>query len=134
MGHALRLECAEIVEPVADKLAKTPAASTRQVLSPGFWREDCVARPSTPPIQLLKGGAAAGVGGSIAETRSTYEFRFRLVKAIGGNDLPIALAEDVIAIGGPLLIAIMMTGDVWGCSRCLEHSDPSRYKRKAARA
>jgi uncharacterized membrane protein len=134
MGHALRLERAEVVEPVADKLAKTPAASTRQVLSPGFWREDCVALPSTPPIQLLIGERLRAWVAVSSRPRSTYEFRCRLVKAIGGNDLPIALAEDVIAIGGLLLIAIMMTGDVWTCSRCLEHSHPSRYKRKAARA
>jgi uncharacterized membrane protein len=79
-------------------------------------------------------GAAAGVGGSIVGTWCRYEFCFRLVKATGGNDLPIALAEDIVAIGGLLLIAMMMTGDVWTCSRCLERSDSSRYKRKATRA
>ena len=65
-----------------------------------------MARPSTPPIQLRIGEQLAGVGGSIVGTRSRYEFPFRLVKAIEGNDLPIALAEDVVAIGGLLLIAI----------------------------
>jgi uncharacterized membrane protein len=102
MGHALRFELLTIVGPVADKLAKTPAASARQVLSPGVRRGDCVARPSTPPIQLLLGERLAGVVG----TRGRYEFPFRLVKAIEGNDLPIALAEDVVAIGGLLLVAI----------------------------
>jgi hypothetical protein len=55
LGDGVRLSVLTIVEPVADKLAKTPAASARQVLSPGSWREDCVARPSMPPIQLLIG-------------------------------------------------------------------------------
>jgi uncharacterized membrane protein len=32
-------------------------------------------------------------------TLGGYEFRARLVKAIGGKDLPIALVEDAIAVG-----------------------------------
>jgi hypothetical protein len=90
-----------------------------------------VARPSTPPIQLLIGERRRAWMAASSRPGARYEFRFRLVRAIEGNDLPIALAEDAFAIGGLLLIAIMMTGT---CSRCLEHSDPSRYKRKAARA
>ncbi len=42
--------------------------------------------------------------GSIAGTWGGYEFRTRLVKAIGGKDLPIGLLENVIAIGGAFLI------------------------------
>jgi uncharacterized membrane protein len=42
--------------------------------------------------------------GSIVGTLGGYEARFRLVRATGGKDLPIALLEDVIAIGGALLI------------------------------
>jgi uncharacterized membrane protein len=52
------------------------------------------------------GGLVAGVVGSIVGTLGGYEFRARLVKAIGGNDLPIALLEDVIAIGGAFLIVM----------------------------
>lgn len=78
--------------------------------------------------------AVRGAVGGRGRDPEQYEFPFRLVKAIEGNDLPIALAEDVVAIGGLLLVAIMTTGDVWTCSRCLERSDSSRYKRKAARA
>ena len=46
----------------------------------------------------------AGALGGIAGTLGGYEFRARLVKAIGGNDLPIALLEDIIAVGGAILI------------------------------
>ena len=42
--------------------------------------------------------------GVIAGTFGGYEFRSRLVKAIGGKDLPIALLEDLIAIGGGFVI------------------------------
>jgi uncharacterized membrane protein len=50
------------------------------------------------------GGLLAGVLGAVAGTLGGYEFRSRLVRAIGGNDLPIALLEDAIAICGAFLI------------------------------
>jgi uncharacterized membrane protein len=40
----------------------------------------------------------------VAGTLGGYEFRARLVGAIGGKDLPVALLEDIIAIGGALWI------------------------------
>jgi uncharacterized membrane protein len=49
-------------------------------------------------------GLMAGVIGAIVGTLGGYEFRVRLVKATGGKDLPIALLEDAIAIGGAFLI------------------------------
>ena len=52
----------------------------------------------------LVGGLIAGAVGGVAGTLGGYEFRARLVKAIGGRDLPIALLEDVIAIGGAIWI------------------------------
>jgi len=55
--------------------------------------------------QSLIGGLVAGAIGAVAGTFGGYEFRSRLVKAIGGNDLPIALLEDVIAIIAALVIA-----------------------------
>ena len=50
------------------------------------------------------GGLIAGAFGGVAGTLGGYEFRSRLVKAIGGKDLPIAVLEDVIAIGGAIWI------------------------------
>jgi uncharacterized membrane protein len=92
-----------IVELIADKLPKTPS---RKAAS-GF-----IARLVTGAVcgsalasgQPLIGGLLAGAIGTIAGTLGGYEFRTRLVKAVGGNDLPIAILEDVIAIGGALLI------------------------------
>jgi uncharacterized membrane protein len=45
-----------------------------------------------------------GVIGAVAGTLGGYEFRTRLVAATGGRDLPIALLEDAVAIGGAILI------------------------------
>ena len=54
----------------------------------------------------LIGGLVAGVIGAIAGTIGGYEFRTRLVARTGGRDLPIALLEDAIAIGGAILIVM----------------------------
>jgi uncharacterized membrane protein len=48
--------------------------------------------------QALAAGLVAGAVGAVAGTLGGYELRARLVRAIGGKDLPIALLEDVIAI------------------------------------
>jgi uncharacterized membrane protein len=48
---------------------------------------------------LLAGGLVAGALGAVAGTLLGYEFRARLTRAAGGKDLPIALLEDVVAIG-----------------------------------
>lgn len=46
----------------------------------------------------VSGGLIAGAAGAVIGTFGFYEFRSRLVKAIGGRDLPIALLEDACAI------------------------------------
>lgn len=52
------------------------------------------------PSQSELACSLAGALGAVAGTLGGYELRARLVKAIGGKDLPIALLEDVIAVGG----------------------------------
>jgi len=91
-------------ELINDKLPKTPSRKA----PPGF-----IARIVTGALcgaALAAGdggliaGLLAGVLGAIAGTLGGYEFRARLVRAIGGKDLPIALLEDAIAVGGAALI------------------------------
>ncbi len=93
-----------IGELISDKLPKTPSRKA----PPGF-----IARIVTGSLcgaaigaasQSLFGGLVAGALGAVAGTLGGYEFRSRLVRAIGGKDLPIALLEDVIAIGSAFLI------------------------------
>ncbi|HTM51398.1 MAG TPA: hypothetical protein VL285_22035 [Bryobacteraceae bacterium] len=52
----------------------------------------------------LPAGLVAGALGGVAGTLGGYEFRSRLVRAIGGKDLPIALLEDAIALVAAFLI------------------------------
>jgi len=91
-------------ELIGDKLPMTPSRKS----PPGFIARIVTGGLSGAALGASSGawiaGLIAGVLGAIAGTLGGYEFRVRLVKAAGGKDLPIALLEDAIAIGGALLI------------------------------
>jgi uncharacterized membrane protein len=99
-----------IGELIIDKLPKTPS---RKAPGPFIGRivigALCGAALGAASQSLI-GGLLAGALGGVAGTLGGYEFRSRLVRAIGGNDLPIALLEDAIAIGGALLIVRVPAG------------------------
>jgi uncharacterized membrane protein len=54
--------------------------------------------------QSLFGGLVMGVIGAVVGTFVGYEARSRLTRAFGGKDLPVALLEDLVAIGAAFLI------------------------------
>ena len=91
-------------ELISGKLPKTPSRKA----PPGFIARIVTGALCGAALAAADGGLIAGliagVLGAIAGTFGGYEFRSRLVKAIGGKDLPIALLEDAIAIGGAVLI------------------------------
>lgn len=58
--------------------------------------------------QLLVIGALVGVLGAIAGAFAGYEIRHRLVEAFGLPDFGVAVAEDLVAVGGAFLIASTM--------------------------
>jgi uncharacterized membrane protein len=88
-------------ELVADKLPKTPS---RKAPGPFLFRIVSGGLCGAALTGGQVGGLIAGALGGVAGTLGGYEFRARLVKAIGGKDLPIALLEDVIAVGGAIWI------------------------------
>jgi uncharacterized membrane protein len=94
-----------LAELVADKLPSTPS---RKAPGPFIWRilmgGFCGCAVAYGSAQSPIAGGIAGAIGAVAGTYGGYEFRSRLVKATGGKDLPIALLEDAIAIGGALFI------------------------------
>ena len=53
---------------------------------------------------LTIGGLIAGVIGAVIGTYGGYEARKSLVASTGGRDLPVALAEDAVAVLGALLV------------------------------
>jgi uncharacterized membrane protein len=93
-----------LVELVADQLPKTPSRKA----PPGFIARVVMGGLCGAALgatsDALVAGLVAGVLGGVAGMFGGYEFRVRLVRAIGGNDLPIALLEDAIAIGGAFFL------------------------------
>jgi uncharacterized membrane protein len=85
-------------ELVADQLPKTPSRKS----PPGFAARALMGALSGASIgaasNAITGGAVAGVLGAVAGTLIGYEARVRAAKSVG-QDWPVAVAEDLIAIG-----------------------------------
>ena len=94
-----------IGELINDKLPKTPSRKAPPSFAVRLLSGALCGAAVGATDQALVGGLMAGVLGAAAGTLGGYEFRARLVRATGGNDLPIALLEDAIAIGSAFFIA-----------------------------
>lgn len=96
-----------IAELVTDKLPKTPPRTAppsfgARLVMGGFAGAVIGAGPHWTFTSL-----GAGVIGAVLGTLGGYQVRKRLVAARGGQDLPIALLEDAIAIlGGFAILAV----------------------------
>lgn len=93
-----------VIELVSDQLPNTPTRKVpmqfgARIVSGAF----CGAVLGLTAGQMVA-GLVAGAVGAIIGTLGGAEFRSRLAGAIGGRDTPIALLEDVIAIGGAIWI------------------------------
>ena len=92
-----------VFELITDQLPSTPSRKvpvqfgTRLIM--GGLTGACVGAP----VGLLLPGLACGVVGAVLGTYIGAAFRAGLAKAFG-KDLPAALLEDVIAIGGAYLL------------------------------
>ena len=101
-GLFILLALAEIVN---DKLPKTPNRTSLMGLIPrilfGGLAGGCL---GIAGMQSLALGGVLGAVGSIIGAFGGYNVRKGLVKALKVPDLVIALAEDVVAIAGGILI------------------------------
>jgi uncharacterized membrane protein len=96
---------AALGELVNDKLPKTPSRKTPpQFATRVILGALCGAALGIPTGSVVM-GLLLGALGAVAGTLLGAEARTRLVKAIGGKDLPIALAEDAVAIGLALFLS-----------------------------
>jgi uncharacterized membrane protein len=93
-----------IGELINDKLPKTPSRKAPMSLAARIAMGALSGAAIGADAGMLAGGLVAGALGAVVGTLGGYEFRMRLVKATGGKDLPIALLEDVVAIGAAFLI------------------------------
>jgi uncharacterized membrane protein len=97
-----------IIELVSDQLPKTPSRKApaqfgARIVSGAF----CGAVIAAPSGMWI-GGLIAGAIGAVIGTLGGYEARRRLAIATG-RDLPIALLEDLIAIGGAIWIVVSVS-------------------------
>jgi uncharacterized membrane protein len=96
---------AAISELVVDKLPKVPNRTSAPGLAArvltGGGMGACIAAAGGQNLFL---GMALGAVGGIAGAYTGFHARMRLVKALRVPDLYVALAEDVLAIGGCVLI------------------------------
>jgi uncharacterized membrane protein len=96
---------AAIGELINDKLPKTPART-----QPPSVVIRCVMGGLSGAALAVAGGAGLligaviGIVGALAGTFGGYQARHQIVGGLKIKDLPIALIEDVIAVGGGLLI------------------------------
>jgi uncharacterized membrane protein len=94
---------------ISDKLPKTPS----RLKQPGFsirivTGAFCGLILATAASFSLIGGAVLGAIGAVAGSYLGYFVRSRTTAKFGLPDLPVALVEDVICIGGSLLVASLL--------------------------
>lgn len=94
-----------ITEVIFDKLPNTPNRTApvgliARIVTGGFAGA-CVSLGGGKSAYV---GAGLGVIGGIVGCFAGYQARARLVKSLGQPDFNVALVEDLIAIGGSLLI------------------------------
>ena len=98
------LSVAALAELINDKLPQTPSRK----IPPQFIARVLTGALSGGAIAAVHNGillgSLVGGAGAVVGTLGGAEVRNRLVEAIGGRDLPIALLEDAIAVLGAMFI------------------------------
>ena len=98
-----------LVELVTDQLPKTPSRKTPPQfitrLLTGAFAGAVIGSASHHTFI----GMGAGIIGAVLGTLGGAEARSRLVAANGGKDRPVAVGEDIVAVGGGFLIAFLVS-------------------------
>jgi uncharacterized membrane protein len=98
-----------LVELVTDQLPKTPSRRTPPQfitrLLTGAFAGAVIGSPSHHTFI----GLGAGIIGAVLGTLGGAEARSRLAAANGGKDRPVAIGEDIVAVGGGFLIAFLVS-------------------------
>ena len=90
-------------ELITDKLPSTPSRKIPMQFGARIAIGALCGAALAAPNGTWIAGLGAGIVGAIVGTLAGAELRGRLSRAVG-NDLPIALLEDAVAIGGALLV------------------------------
>ncbi|GAC1396296.1 MAG: DUF4126 family protein [Mycobacterium sp.] len=98
-----------LVELVTDQLPKTPSRRTAPQfitrLITGAFAGAVIGSASHHTFI----GTGAGIIGAVFGTLGGAEARSRLTAANGGKDRPVAIGEDLVAVGGGFLIAFLVS-------------------------
>jgi uncharacterized membrane protein len=98
-----------LVELVTDQLPKTPSRRTPPQfitrLLTGAFAGAVIGSASHHTFI----GLGAGIIGAVLGTLGGAEARSRLAAANGGKDRPVAIGEDIVAVGGGFLIAFLVS-------------------------
>lgn len=95
-------------EMVNDKLPGTPSKTVPPQFIVRVAMGGLSGLAAAVPADAAVWGLAAGVAGAVAGTLGGAWARGALVRALGGKDLPVALLEDLVAVGGGILIVSQM--------------------------
>ena len=102
---AIILSLLALFELVNDKLPKTPSRTVPMQVAAraitGGFAGACIAAAGAQGAVM---GVLLGIAGAMAGTFGGYHARRGLVKATGAPDFVIAVAEDLVAIGGSLWV------------------------------
>lgn len=108
LGHPIAvyvLTALMIGELIGDKLPRTPSRTTAGPLVARVVAGALAGAALTVGLGGGLGlGALSGAAGAVAGTLGGYRARVGLVRALGTPDYVVALAEDVVAVGGGFLI------------------------------
>ena len=110
VGHPVTvavLTVLALTELVTDQLPKTPSRKTPPQFGTRLITGGFAGAVLGAGFHYTWSSLGAGVVGAVLGTLGGYELRRRLVAATGGRDLPIALLEDLIAVGGGFLVAYL---------------------------
>ena len=97
-----------IVELITDQLPKTPSRKTAMQFVTRMITGGFAGAVIGAGWHYTWSSLGAGVVGAVLGTLAGYEVRKRLAGAFG-RDLPAALLEDVVAVGGGFLVVYLGT-------------------------
>lgn len=96
-----------IVELIADKLPKTPSRKVPMQFGARIVSGALSGAALAAPAGSLLGGLVAGAIGAVLGTLGGATGRAALARAFG-RDLQAALVEDVVAVGGAMLLVMTL--------------------------
>jgi uncharacterized membrane protein len=98
-----------VVELITDQLPKTPSRKTPPQFLTRLIMGAFAGAVVGSAFYHTFSAIGAGIIGAVLGTLGGSEARTRLVAANGGRDRPVAVGEDVVAVGGGFLVAFLVS-------------------------